>query len=354
MTFDLGEFYDVCGSIEHRLGILRANQAVREWWRGWQAELDAQGAPRQGFLGYQSTPGEVDYWVQFAYYGMPLFEGDLDAQQGPIAQVWDYADKAWNNGRQWAVGIAGYLTEICGTFVHASQADLRAAATEFGSVRVLLQGAVPANWTELNVDDWVGESSDAFQAFITQLYDSMDQYERFCAHAENWFAAAATMAARTQDGLLPFLKSVDDALHEQLVEWSTTQGTPQDRTGPDPKVADVLAVGRDIIGFIPAADEVVSTVEDVVSATGDILALFGVEPSLSQSAPFKVSTADEIYTGLTSTLYDKHLTPFNESLAEMATRSQEVRAVIDGLGARWYPPQVPGARSPEWEHELED
>ena len=86
MTFDLGEFYDTCLSIEHRLGILRANEAVREWWHSYQAELGPD-YPRSPFvLGYQSTPSEVDYWVDFYYAGMPEFEGDLDAQGPQAAQ----------------------------------------------------------------------------------------------------------------------------------------------------------------------------------------------------------------------------------------------------------------------------
>lgn len=353
MTFDMGEFYDVCASIEQRLGILRANEAVREWWRAWQEELGPD-VPRGPFvLGYQSTPPEVDHWVLFFYHGMPEFEGDLDAQYPAAAKVQEVAEQAWNNGRSWASGISTYLTEMCSPFTRPQATYMREAADDFASVRALLQGAVPANWTELNVDDWLGESHNQFQAFIAQLFDSMQQYELYLAHAENWFASAASFAMQTQNGLLPFLREVDDQLDLQLKEWSVTQGSPQDRPGPNPKVADVVSIGRQVIGFIPPADKAVSTVEDVVGLTGDVLALFGVEPDMSLPAPFAVATAEEIYTGLTSTLYDKHLTPFQDSLEEMATRTQEVRGVIEGLGSRWFPPEVPGASSPEWEHSLE-
>ena len=353
MTFDLGEFYDTCLSIEHRLGILRANEAVREWWHSYQAELGPH-YPRSPFvLGYQSTPAEVDYWVDFYYAGMPEFEGDLDAQGPQAAQVQAVAEQAWNNGRGWASGIGGYLIDMCSPFTRPQASYLREAADDFSSVRTLLQGVVPANWTELNVDDWQGEAHNEFQAFIAQLFDSMQQYELYLAHAENWFASASAFALQTQNGLLPFLREVDDQLDRQLKEWSVTQGSPQDRPGPNPKVADVLSIGRQVIAFIPPADKAVSTVEDVVGLTGDVLGLFGVEPDLSLPAPFAVSTAEEIYTGLTSTLYDKHLTPFNDSFTEMATRTQEVRSVIEGLGTRWYPPEVPGADAPAWEHSLE-
>ncbi|WP_134742378.1 hypothetical protein [Nocardioides sp. 503] len=113
-------------------------------------------------------------------------------------------------------------------------------------------------------------------------------------------------------------------------------------------------MGREIIGFIPAADKVIGTAEDVVSTTGDILALFDAEPKFYEPVEFTVTSAETVYSKLVATLTDKYLTPFDDSLTEMGTKSAPVRATINDLGDDFFPPVVNDARSPEWKNDLED
>lgn len=352
-SFDLGEFYDLTGEIERYLGWLRGNEAVREWWRAWQEQLGPD-TPRvvQG-LGYTSTPFEPDLWVDFMYTGLPG-DGTQEELDSLSQQCSAAADQAWNNGVSWASGIGGYLRDVCASFTRPQATYLSEALDQFASVRTAMETAVPTNWTELDVDDWFGQSHDEFAAFVEQLHASLNQYAVHLAYAENWFAAAATLAVNTQDGLLPMLRDVRDGLREQLVQWAITQGSPMDIPPINPKVLETLAVGRQIIGFIPAADSVVSKAEDVVSTTGSILALFGAEPDLYQHQEFTLTTAEAIYSTLVATLTDDYLTPFDQALEEMGTKSSPLPAGIDAQGDRWFPPRVQHAGSPEWKNDLED
>jgi uncharacterized protein YukE len=351
-TFDLGHFYDLTGEIERYLGWLRGNEAVKEWWQAYQEQLGPD-TPRvvQG-LGYTSTPYEPDLWVTFMYSGLPdLTQDELTALSGQLNEA---ADQAWHNGVGWAAGIGGYLRDICASFTRPQASYLTEAMDMFAATRTKMETAIPVNATELDVDGWYGQSHDEFKAFTEQLHDSMQQYAAYFAYAENWFAAAATLAVNTQNGLIPLLEEVRDALRLQLVEWAETQGSPMDSGPGNAKALEVLKVGREIIGFIPAADKVIGTAEDVVSTTGDILALFDAEPKFYEPVEFTVTSAETIYSKLVSTLTDKYLTPFDDSLTEMGTKSAPVRATINDLGSDFFPPVVNDARSPEWKNELED
>ncbi|WP_340541089.1 hypothetical protein [Nocardioides sp. GXZ039] len=360
MAFDLGEFYSLCSKIEYKLGILRGNELVREWWQAWQVELG--NTPRYGYLTYVSTPAEWEYMVQFLYHGMPSADGaDYDDaianERAAHAQVDAAAAEVWANGRAWASSLSEYLNQICASLIRPDKDSLTELTEELKSLRDNLNRSVPPNWAEggLDLADWVGGSSDAFGSFATQLHDQVQTYADYVKHAIAWWASACALVLETQTGLNSFLKEVDDNLHKQLVAWAETQGNPQSTTGEiNPLVADIVKLGDEIIDFIPVVSDVRDKAVDAIEAADAALNLFGVDVELTLPAKFTVQTAEEIWTGLTTTLHEDYRVKCDEKLADMAEQSTAAVADIDGLGESFYPVKVgDGARAPEWTHPLE-
>lgn len=353
--WDPAAFYELTGDIERYLGWLRGNEAAREWWESYQADLDAAGRPRvvEG-AGYVSQPYEPDYWVSFLYHGLP---GDLDPDQLRVAgtQAYEAMDESWNNGVAWADGIGGYLRDLLAPITRPQASTLQATQTAMYENRVALQGAVPVSWTELEVDGWYGEGQLAYQNVMTDLAASCVQYSSYYAAAEAWYAAVTTLVTNTQQGLIPLLEAVRDGLRTQLSEWATSNGNPQSRPGGvNQKALDVLGLGRDLVELIPGVSEVTGAIDTGVGLAVDTNEILGSPVKFDVPVEFDLESAEQVYTGLTTTLSDTYVQGFQDALDALAGTSSPVRAAVDGMSSeRWLGPTITDT-TPDWRHEREE
>lgn len=352
--FDLARFYDLTDEIEDLLGILSGNNAVKDWWGAYQDSLGDRPRVAQG-LGYISQPSDMSYSVQFLFHGHP---GDTTEEQlnQIMTDAYEAADQCFQNGVKWAAGIAGYLRDICASFTRADADRLKGAAQDLANVRVELEAAVPADWTDLVLTEWIGESRNEFWNFYTELHDKGQEYVRYFAYAEAWFAAAAAIAVQTQNGLIDLLEGVRDNLRSQLEQWVETNGSPYSFGPHDNPIPEIASFVGDVVGLVPAVGGTVTSVRNVVSKTAALIGMIDTYTPSIEQVSFTLESAEAVYTTLTTTLHDDFLKAFNDGMDRLASeRSGPVLAQVDELVGRgqWFPDPVPGASSPDWQHSTE-
>jgi hypothetical protein len=263
------------------------------------------------------------------------------------------ANESWENANAWANGIGGYLRNLLADITRPDAGLLRESVQEFSEVRVALEGAMPVDWTDLDFNSWVGESSDECQDVVTELHSFIrDQYLTYFAHAETLFAGAGAIVVRTQNGLNPMLREIRDDLRAQLEEWAATGREPQDYSGMSPLVPKIFGIGSQIVDLIPVVGEIKGKVETVGGIVGDILELFDAAPDWEQRE-FDAKSAEEIYNELTRLLQDDYLTPFESAMQRLKSeRSQPIHAAQNGINP-WFLPALDGIANEPWQHEAE-
>lgn len=354
--FSLARFYELTDEIEDLLGVLAGNNAVQDWWRAYQDSLGDRPRVIEG-LGYVSQPFDLRYSVNFWYVsGHP---GDTTTEQ--LRQIQEdahhAADQSFQNGSKWAAGVAGYLRDICASFTRADADLLKAATHQLANMRVELEAAVPVDWTDLVITEWIGESRNEFMNFYTKLHDKGQEYVRYFAYAESWFAAATAVAVHTQNGLIPLLEGVRDNLRTQLEQWVETNGSPFSFEPVDNIIPDVAGIVGDVVGLVPGVNGTVDSIKDIVSKTTEIIGLIDSYAPKTKPVSFTLESAETVYSSLTSTLHDDFLKAFNDGMDQLAAEgSAPVIATMNELvgEGHWYPASVPGARDPDWQHSTED
>jgi hypothetical protein len=359
--FDYGDFMTLTGEIERYLGYLKGNETIARYFEDHKAyvetHLESWGldAAYSGTIDYR-TPATDGLSVDFNMWHWVFYPYEPnDPRRGPWAdQLRAGAEQSWENGNAWAEGIGGYLRDLLADIARPDAELLRASIQEFSETRIALEGAMPVDWTDLDFNSWIGESSDACQDVVDELHAFIrDQYLTYFAHAETLYAGAGALVAQTQNGLNPTLREIRDDLRAQLEEWAATGREPQDYAGMNPLVPKIFDIGSQIVDLVPVVGEIKGKIEDVGGIVGDILGLFDARPQFESREPFDAKTAEEIYNELTKLLQDGYLTPFGDAMQRLhSERSQPIHAAQNGLNP-WFLPTLDGVANEPWQHEAE-
>ncbi|PVG84268.1 hypothetical protein DDE18_01140 [Nocardioides gansuensis] len=383
MTFDYSRLVELCLDIESYLGYLKGNELVVEYVEAQnvQGELylidhaDEQIAGDYAILSYKSTPSDGQFACEFfgLRWVLPFDpQGDMPSWgPGYLDTLKEGARTSWESGATWASGIADYLKNLCGTFTEADVEKFQSVSIDLKNAIGL--GLVPADFAASSNSDfgstlvhWQGGWRDAFVTFYEHLPPRADLYASLVSITGDWVEGVGALVAAAQAGLLDFLQSVKDALAVQLGQWIEVGRTPESYDAPPDLgwVADIAGVAGDIVEVIPIVDkfaeipgdvvQVAETIGDLKSA-GDIIGKYvntSGDDLPRRPIEFTMKTAEEIYNGLTSTMYDEFLGEFDKALQTLKT--ERAQSIVDSVnnvqGDRdWYPRSVPGIRNDSWE-----
>jgi hypothetical protein len=359
--FDYGDFMTLTGEIERYLGYLKGNETVAQYFQDSKAYVETHmeswgiEVAYSGTIDYR-TPAPDGLSVDFNMWNWVLYPYEpFDARRGAWSrQLRAGAERSWENGNAWAEGIGGYLRDLLADIARPDAELLRASIQEFSETRIALEGAMPVDWTDLDFNSWIGESSDACQDVVDELHAFIrDQYLTYFAHAETLYAGACALVVQAQNGLVPMLREIRDDLRAQLEEWAATGREPQDYAGMNPLVPDIFNIGSQIVDLVPVVGEIKGKVEDVGGIVLDILGLFDAEPRFEPREAFDAKRAEEIYNELARVLQDDYLTPFENAMQRLQSeRSQPIHAAQNGINP-WFLPTLDGVANEPWQHEAE-
>jgi hypothetical protein len=359
--FDYGEFMTLTAEIERYLGYLKGNETVAQYFQDSMAHVETNleswgiEAAWSGTIDYR-TPAVDGLSVDFSMWHWVMYPYEpFDSRRGPWAdRLRAGAEQSWENGNAWANDIGGYIRDLLADITRPDAALLRESIQEFSQTRIALEGAMPVDWTDLDFNSWIGESSDKCQDVVTELHSFIrDQYLTYFAHAETLFAGAGALVVQSQNGLIPMLRQIRDDLRAQLEEWAATGREPQDYAGMNPLVPDIFNIGSQIVDLVPVVGDIKGKVENVGGIVLDILGLFDVEPRFQSREAFDAKSAEEIYNEMTTLLKDGYLKPFDEAMQRLQNeRSRPIHAAQNGVHP-WFLPTLDGVANEPWQHEAE-
>jgi hypothetical protein len=340
MAFDPVHFETTLVDIETHLGYLRGNDVAWKYLQQYPVELGSQDDLPGDGEGVITGPVWTDKGYKFPcpdgkYAVTPesvllgyISSTDPNDFATIVKTVQANVDQAWTNGQAWSTGIADYARSVCDQF---TQVDVPRLSEE---VRMMQAGVVDKillnesndNWAELGsmYTRWSGEHATAFQNFYDNYNDVEARYGRYLSEITTGFAMFAGLAGATQLGAQKFADELLAAIKAQLAQWVAFHGDPGTAASPPPWIADVPGVAEQLLGlatFLPVVGTGAKGVQTGVSGAKQVYALLdkflgeGDIPAAPKKIPVK--TAEEIYTGLTDTLYKDYLTAYQDALDSM-------------------------------------
>lgn len=352
VTFTTSELYELTSDIEEMLGVLKANETIREWWREWQLQLAQDNVPTFGGFGFVSEPSTFAYHCQFDYNGMPVFGDGSDEAQGPYrSELYATAAQVWSRGEQWAAGIGGYFRDIVAPFTKYEASSLQDTLADMDATCASVLGAVPASWKTFDIGGWYGESYTSYVTFSDQLAGSMIEKYTFLCLAREAYSGTVDLVVGMQEGLIELFRGVRDGLTAQLFEWTDTHGTPLGSQEINAKVVEAVTVVQDLAGYIPVVGGYIDKAAEIGESAEGVLNLFEVDVEISGPRNFRIESAEEVYNELTERL-EAWRAKWLEGVEKLDDTSRLIRqAIVDG-GSVWLPPTVDND-SPEWSHPFE-
>lgn len=361
--FDHGAFRDVTSDIERYLGYLKGNETVADYFLAHQQHVERNyerwgaGAVWPGTIDYRTTPSDPDLAVDFSRREWIRFihdPGHLADRIPWLEELTAGAEESWQNGNAWAAGLGDYLRDLLADITRPDADALRSAFQDFSDVRTRLEGVLPVDWNDVDFTSWTGLSSDACQDVVTEFHATVrDQYLTYFAHAETLFGAAGAIIVRAQSGLLPMLESIRDGLGEQLRAWASEGVPPTDYVGINPVYPDIYDVVSQTLDIVPGVGEIKGRVEDVAGVADGLLGLFGVDVELTDRDRFEASTAEEIYTEMTSAIQDDYLHPVRDGMRRLRNEKSHAIVMAQNEINPWFVDTLDGLATEPWQHEVE-
>lgn len=347
------EFEAVTAEIETYLGILKGNETAWEWREGYKNDnFSHYGAPYSPIPPtFQTSPPGGEYTVFFQDLLLPdeaFGEGQDKVEFG--RQINERCEQSFTNGFTWASGIGDYLNDLCADLIRPDADALLESVQGFRDSMVEAQAALPVGWTEVNFESWVGGSSDACQFVVERLHSTvLDQYSLYYAHSFALYGGACALVVAAQEGLVSAMEDIRDGVKANLQAWQNLGAPPFDATPMDPRVVEIAAVARKIVGKVPG----IGTALEVGALGGDILGLFGVDVGDLTTYSFDAKDAETTYNQMTAMLQDAYLTPLRDGMHNLRDeKSRAIRAAQDDISP-WLPEPLAGADDEPWRHEQE-
>ena len=339
MAFDPVAFETALVDIETHLGYLRGNEVAWEYLQQYPVDFQPPaGFPDDG-EGVVSGPVWLDDGYRFPcpegqYAVTPQStilvyaqstEDMLFDRDGFVKSVQANLDQAWANGQGWASGVAAYARSVCDQF---TQVDVPALSEE---IRLLQSGVVDKilinesndNWAEIGsmYTQWSGDHATAFQNFYDNYNDVEARYGRYLSEITTGFAMFAGLAGGTQLAAQKFVDELLKGIKLQLQAWVAERGKPSAPSELPPWVGDVASIGETVLGlatFLPVVGPGAKGVKAGVSGAKQVYALldrFTSADDVPQAGKdFPIQTAEQIYSGLTDTLYNDYLSAYQDAL----------------------------------------
>mgnify|MGYP003334005321 CR=1 FL=1 len=385
MGIDKGAFYSAVRDIEDYLGYLKGNELAYEYLREvhhLNAVLPADVPDNAAFYYAQIDPNyhfpcpEARFWVYLPFPDtqISVLTSDQAGLESFAKEVQANMDLAWRGGAAWASGVASYLIEVAARFMDPDVDTMAGAVLGMQKdVVTELDAGARDNWADIGdlLGNWHGESKHAFYGFYTGYSSALDIFSVVTAQANAGFAAATALINGTQAGALKFVESIRHGLVDLLLAWYDTGRPPVEPAKTPPWVADVLKIGGDVyalLGHVPVVKDVKSQVDNVVKIgdsvsklVTDVADVAGIDLPELESKDIVVQTADQVYTGVTETLFKRYYQAYVEAMDTMYDggvsadvddadnvpfRASAVRDIMKDLQRRndWYLPEVsPGS-----------
>lgn len=342
MAFSREDFNRSLDDVEKYLGYLRGFENAWAYLKEVQASLHQQ--PGTVFLdvlrleeGYafpcpsprfQVKPHRT-WWIDL--YVDPRTTVTQEWRQDFIRSVQQGCDFAYQDGVAWATGIAAYCRSICDQFVQPDVPTLvdTILALHKDVVTPLLDSPND-DWANLGNfrTQWKGESADEFNVFYDNYNEVLHRHGAYTGLVNVGITSATKVISGTQFGAQFFVDSIVKSLVEQLDEWTYRDMQPLDHEPLPAWVADVVKIGKDAFDtaaeFVPVVGKAAQQIADlkgkydsVTTLLTDIEEVTGRDLLPEKHKSVSLKTAEEIYTALTTTLYDDYYTAYGEALDQL-------------------------------------
>lgn len=339
MAFDRIDFFRVCMDMEKYLGYLRGNELVVEYLQTLQ---DSQPPMPELYVEHSvslrgwETPCPDGQWkVSFNGMGpLPIvwmpFDATEEEKDKVDSEVKANLTTAYNNGLNWADGMAMYMNEICAQFSHVDVEAMANAVLDL-STNVIEELDLGARdqWTEIGsyLTSWQGGAATQFFLFHNSYGSALSQFAVMSGQIGGGFAAATAMIHGTQEAAMKFAESARESLEVMLAFWVEV-GL---RTPPDPNfdidVPKILKIAEDVwtlarlIPPVKAATEGINVAVDAVKAITSLVGTIaggGGTPELHvEPYRFKDWSANGLYSGVTTQFHDEIYVKYVEAMDQL-------------------------------------
>jgi hypothetical protein len=335
MAFSRDTFEQTLRDIETHLGYLRGNENAWKYLREIQQQSVGSEHPLLDVMrldeGYSfpcpdgrfKVEPSRTWWIDIR---MPVdSKFDVDNYRKLIHQG---ADMAWQDGAAWASGVAGYASSVCNQFLQPDVPAMVSTILEMQRNAVIpLTQATVDDWAKLGTlpTQWHGEAGNAFYEFYSNYNESIGICGSFLGMVTFGFSAAAKVISGTQFGAQFFLDSVLEGLKAQLDQWAHYDMEPPEPVDVPTWVADIQKIGSSALDLladtVPVVGDAVKKVTDFQGHVDksralikDIEDVSGKDILPEKHTLIEVKTAEQIYTGLTETLYNDYYGAYNDAL----------------------------------------
>lgn len=348
--FDYFTFYELTDELEKYLGSLKGNELVREY-------DDLVLAESKDVLFVQWETPDPEYPCLYLGLAVPYDADDPD--NGDVyAETVKQMEKNWaeafGNGAKWAEGLGAYFRSLCADLATPNADMIRSSVQDFGDTAAALESVIPVDWTDLDFNSWIGESSDACQRVVDNFQAKFrDEYAFYFTYAQAIYAGAGAVVLQSQKGLNKTLEVVRDITKSQLAAWQETGGhQPQDLPETPDWVADVGKIVGGVMDLIPGVSTVKGKLEDLAGIAEGVLGLLDKDVTWKNPG-FDAMTAEQVCTKTTTTLQDDYMKAMRDGLDRLQSeRANAVVSAQEGISP-WLMDTLDGIDSEPWEHEAE-
>lgn len=356
MAFSAYEFDNRLREIEAYLGYLRGNENFIATWRSiYEALQPSDGADLAGYV-------PVDVWLRNYYDKVPCPEGRFaftpnegffmlrlfvkppwteEDTRNYMREVTRSLDFAYEDGLAWASGLADYCRSVCDQITSPSVSVLAGAVRGIADQVVAPlrgtgeTGPLSDDWALVGsvIDDWQGSAGNQAAALYQGFNSTLGSFGQATGWMNFGVCAFAHLVRDVQTGLAGSVEKVHHALVEQLDEWVDIGHPPSSEPEPLPGwIADVTLIAGDAItiikdkvpvigNIVDKVDSAVTEVEQWKKLADDLETVTGFEVLPKVDKPVYLRTADDIYSGLTSALYDDYYQRYREALDSLQSGS---------------------------------
>lgn len=357
MAFDYYAFSETLDEVETLLGYLKGNELAMLYLQSVEADLislsedPATAKPTEYgtwdalYLDesykfpcpdgrYAVTPfffPDADVRLSFWFWYPQPGEGSPSGDQFRT-EVQAKTDQAWQQGPEWATGIASYCRSVCDQFTQVDAPTVANAIQDI-QTKVLLklkpeQDIDDGGWAKISKIEtfWTGQGATAFEGFYDGFTAAEGRVYSFSADIMAAFGVFALLTHETQVSAQNYVESVRDNLKKQLESWVDRKTKPTDPPTVPSWWADAKEIAGDawgVAGDIPGVSEVTGAVDKFVGTVTDVKKLVTAIATISGAdinkphPEVKIEGSEQIYAELTNTVYNNYWEGYEHSLDQL-------------------------------------
>lgn len=272
-------------------------------------------------------------------------------------EIFEALHDAWATGTAWAAGIADYCDSLSAQITEPDVPAMREAISQLHSdVVTKLSEVADVDWQLGGRHlQWDGEAGIAFEKLTNAYSHRINLWGQYAGNATLGLALATVIIAGHQYSIGKYVDSVADGAKKMAQTWPDCKYGSIDAPA---WVADATSIGKSVLSIF--------NVDKATKAIGKIAEAVNIIDTIAPEhtdIDFSAETAEELYTQLTTQLYDKNLLPMQQAHDELAAgkgsdeidlsgdldaetfASADIRAALESkTGEQWYLPD-PGTGS---------